>query len=85
MSGIHHCIADRIAKGEQPLRVWREQSAMTIEQLAKRCGVDQQRLLAIETGVTSAENQELEQIATVLGIHLSDLRPPVIIEDEIPW
>ena len=85
MSGIHHHIEERISGGEPPVRVWREQAALTISELAKRSGVSRERLLAIETGNAVGDGSELVRIAAVFGIDASDLHCPSVIDDEIPW
>lgn len=66
-------LAERIAAGVHPIRVWREYRGMTASNLATAGGIAQSYLSDIETGKKPGSVKALKRIATALGISVDDL------------
>lgn len=66
-------LAERIAAGVHPIRVWREYRGMTASNLATAGGIAQSYLSDIETGKKPGSVKALKRIATALGIAVDDL------------
>ena len=66
-------LAERIAAGVHPVRVWREYRGMTASNLATQSGIVQSYLSDIETGKKPGSIKALKRIATALGIAVDDL------------
>ena len=66
-------LAERIAAGVHPVRVWREYRGMTASNLAMESGIAQSYLSDIETGKKPGSAKALKRIATALGIAVDDL------------
>lgn len=66
-------LAERIAAGVHPVRVWREYRGMTASNLATEGGIAQSYLSDIETGKKPGSVKALKRIATALGIAVDDL------------
>lgn len=66
-------LAERIAAGEHPVRVWREHRRMTASRLATESGVAQSYLSNIETGKKPGSVKALRRIAAALSITVDDL------------
>lgn len=66
-------VARRIVAGESPVRVYREYREMIQSELAKKSGVTQSYLAAIETGKKPGSASALKAIADVLGIPMDVL------------
>jgi len=63
-------IADRLAKGENPVRVFREWRGMTQQKLALESGITQSYLSDIETGRRGGTMLRLRGISNALKIPL---------------
>ena len=66
-------LAERIAAGVHPVRIWREYRGMTASNLATESGIAQSYLSDIETGKKPGSVKSLKRIATALGIAVDDL------------
>lgn len=66
-------LAERIAAGVHPVRVWREYRDMTTSKLATESGIAQSYLSDIETGKKPGSAKALKRVATALGIAADDL------------
>lgn len=66
-------LAERIATGVHPVRVWREYRGLTASNLATESGVAQSYLSDIENGKKPGSVRALKRIATTLGIAVDDL------------
>lgn len=69
-------LAERVAAGAHPVRVWREYRGMTASSLATESGVAQSYLSDIETGKKPGSVKALKRIATVLSVSVDDLVGP---------
>lgn len=76
MTDIPDSVLYRILKGDEPIRVWREQRALSIASLAERSDIDLERMADIESGATAPEEAEMSRLAGVLGVRASDLLCP---------
>ncbi len=70
---VPFALAERIAAGVHPVRVWREYRGMTASNLATQSGIAQSYLSDIETGKKPGSVKSLKLIATALGIAVDDL------------
>ena len=70
-------LVDRLADGDNPVRVWREYRGLTVTALARRAKVSNARLSAIENGaaIGSVPARTLRDIADALGVTVDDLLP----------
>lgn len=68
-------IVERILDGENKVRVWREFRQFTLDETAKRAGISDARLAAIEAGSGAATLKELQALAPVLKVDVEDLLP----------
>ena len=66
-------LAERIAAGVHPVRVWREYRGLTASNLATESGVAQSYLSDIENGKKPGSVRALKRIAATLGIAVDDL------------
>jgi len=67
-------VANAILDGEQPVKVWREQRALTQEALATKAGISKAYLCQIETRKRVGALKTLQVLADALGVKLDDLR-----------
>lgn len=68
-------VVHRIADGESPVRVWREQRGLKAVQLARAAGISPAYLSEIETGKKDGTFRTMTSIAACLGVPLDDLAP----------
>lgn len=66
-------LAERIADGVHPVRVWREYRGMTASSLANESGIAQSYLSDIESGKKPGSVKALKRIATALSVDVDDL------------
>jgi len=66
-------VADRLAAGENPIRVFREHRGLTQESLAKAAQIAQPYLAEIESGKKNGSAAVLRRIAMALGLELDDI------------
>ncbi len=66
-------LAERIAVGVHPVRVWREYRGLTASSLANKCGVAQSYLSDIESGKKPGSVKTMKRIATALSVGIDDL------------
>ena len=66
-------LAESIAAGVHPVRVWREYRGMTARSLATESGIAQSYLSDVETGKKPGSAKALKRVATALGIATDDL------------
>lgn len=66
-------LAERIADGEHPVRVWREYRGMKAGELAARAGVAASYLSDIENGKKPGSAKALKRIASALDLAVDDL------------
>lgn len=66
-------LAERIAAGVHPVRVWREYRGMTASSLVTESGIAQSYLSDIETGKKPGSAKALKRVAIALGIAVDDL------------
>ena len=76
MTDIPDSIIYRILKGDEPIRVWREQRSLSIALLAERSDIDLKRMADIESGAIAPEEAEMSRLAGVLGVRAADLLCP---------
>jgi len=67
---IPKAVADRLAAGESPVRVFREWHGLTQQQLARKSGLTQGYLSDIETGRRRGTPLRLRGLADVLKVPL---------------
>ncbi len=60
-------------EGDHRIRVWREQSGLTISQLAAMSGLSQPYVSQIESGGRKGGSKALAALARVLGVEAGDL------------
>jgi DNA-binding XRE family transcriptional regulator len=77
-------IVDRLASGENPIRVLRQFRAETQAQLAVSVGITQNYLSDLETGKRKGPLELHQKIARFLGIPLDLLVPVSVAEDADP-
>jgi len=65
--------ADRLAKGESPVRVWREHRKLTMQALAAKSGVPQPYISEIETGKKPGSLKATAALAKALNLAIDDL------------
>lgn len=75
--GIPATVAHRIAEGENPVRVWRENRGLKAVALARAAGISPAYLSEIETGKKDGTFRTMASIARVLNVSLDDLAPPI--------
>ena len=68
-------IVERLASGENRIRVWRRHRALTIEALAARAGISTATLSQLETGKRDGKLATIAAIARALDLDLDDLAP----------
>jgi len=66
-------LAQRLVRGESPVRVFREYRRLTQRQLGELAGVNQAYISQIEAGGRSGSVEALKRIALALGVELDDL------------
>jgi len=66
-------VADRLLKGENPVRVWREHRGMTARALADAASLSAGYVSEIESGTKAGSVGALGKIATALGVTIDDL------------
>ena len=66
-------LSERIARGEHPIRVWREHRGMKAGLLAKRAGVAASYLSDIEHGKKPGSAKTLAAIARALDVDLDEI------------
>jgi len=66
-------IVERLAAGENPLRVWREHRDLTQRALAEKAGLTQAYIAQIETGRRKGDVGVYRRLAEVLGVDIEDL------------
>ncbi len=71
-------VTQAIAKGDHPIRAWREYRGMTQSRLAEEVGFSKPYICQIETGIRSGQTSVLSSIADALSVTLDDL----LIEEE---
>ena len=76
-NGIPATVAHRIAEGESPVRVWRENRGLKAVALARAAGISPAYLSEIETGKKDGTFRTMAAIARVLNVSLDDLAPPI--------
>ena len=64
---------ERLAKGENPVRVWREYRGLKVQELAARAGIGATYLSMIEGGTREGKVATLAAIARALDVTLDDL------------
>lgn len=74
--GVPATVAHRIADGENPVRVWRENRGLKAVALARAAGISPAYLSEIETGKKDGTFRTMAAIARVLNVSLDDLAPP---------
>ena len=65
--------AGRLAKGESPVRVWREHRKLTMQALAAKSGVPQPYISEIETGKKPGSLKSMAALAKALDLAIDDL------------
>jgi transcriptional regulator with XRE-family HTH domain len=75
--GVPARVAHRIADGDHPVRVWRENRGLKAVALARAAGISPAYLSEIETGKKDGTFRTMASIARVLNVSLDDLAPPI--------
>jgi transcriptional regulator with XRE-family HTH domain len=68
-------VADRLAEGENPLRVWREHRGLALREVARRAGISAGMLSEIEAGKKEGSIRTLAALTRALGVDSDDLIP----------
>ena len=68
-------VVDRLLRGDNPIRVWREHRSLSLRELARRAAVSAQLLSEIERGQKEGSLRTLRSIARVLSVDLDALAP----------
>lgn len=68
-------LIERLANGENPLRVWREYRGLTQQALAEAAGIGKSYISQLETGSKTGALSTLRALAAALSIDLDDLEP----------
>jgi DNA-binding XRE family transcriptional regulator len=71
---IPAAVANALLDGQQPVKVWREQRALTQEAVATKAGISKAYLCQIETRKRLGALKTLQALADALGVKLDDLR-----------
>jgi ribosome-binding protein aMBF1 (putative translation factor) len=66
-------MAERLSKGENSVRVWREHRGLKVSELAARAGIKPAYLSQIESGAREGKVATLSALAKALGVTLDDL------------
>ena len=66
-------IVDRLLRGDNPIRVWREHRGLSLRELARRAEVSAQLVSEIERGQKEGSLRTLRSIARSLSVDLDDL------------
>jgi DNA-binding XRE family transcriptional regulator len=66
-------VADRLLKGENPIRVWRKHRGLTLAEITTRTGLGKGYLSDLEKGRRKGTLATLRTIAEALDIDLDDL------------
>jgi len=70
---IPAAVADRLLKGENPVRVWRDHRGLTQHALAAAAGISPAFLSQIESGKRSGSTRILKKLAEAIDVDLDDL------------
>ncbi len=70
---VPHRVVKRLVEGENPVRVWREHSGWTQQQLAEQAGIKTAYLSQIEGGKRTGSARVLAALARALGVEIEDL------------
>ncbi len=62
-----------LLSGENPVRVWREYRGLSASELARRAGVSNAHIAAIESGASTGSAQTLRRIADALDTTIDTL------------
>ncbi len=68
-------VVDRLAGGENPVRVWREHRGLALRELARRAGISAAMLSEIEASKKEGSIRTLAALARALGVDSEDLIP----------
>ena len=71
--GLPIGFVERLFKGENPVRVWRDFRGLSTTALAKKAKVSQPYLSEIETGVKPGSVATLRKLAAALDVDIDDL------------
>ena len=66
-------VADRLLRGDNAVRVYRNYRGMTQKQLAKEASISETHLMQIERGWRTGSDRTLEALAKVLRVAANDL------------
>jgi ribosome-binding protein aMBF1 (putative translation factor) len=67
-------VANRLVKGDSPVRVWREHRSMSVRDLATAAGLSAPYISEIETGKKKGSNSTMKKIANALKVDLDEPR-----------
>lgn len=66
-------LVDRLIRGENPIKIWREYRGMTAASLASLVGVTSSAISQIESGKRGVSVDLLKKLATALDVDMEDL------------
>ncbi len=72
---IPAAVVDRLAEGENPVRVWREHRGLALRELARRAGISAGMVSEIESAKKEGSIRTLRALARALGVDVGDLIP----------
>jgi DNA-binding XRE family transcriptional regulator len=72
---IPSVVIDRLAKGEQQVRVWREYRGLLLRELGEKAGISAAMLSEIEHAKKEGSVRTPSALASALGLDLDDLVP----------
>lgn len=68
---------ERLAKGDSPLRIWREYRGFTLETASQMAGISKAYLSQIERGKKNGSTKTLQALADALDISLAEITQPI--------
>jgi DNA-binding XRE family transcriptional regulator len=77
-------VVDRLLRGGNPVRVWREHRGISLRELARRAGISATLLSEIERGRKEGSLPTLRAIAGALDVEFEELVPVETAGSEIP-
>jgi ribosome-binding protein aMBF1 (putative translation factor) len=66
-------VVNRMIAGENPIRVWREQRGLKMNELAEKAGIKAPYLSQIESGKRDGTIDTMRRLADALGVAVDDI------------
>lgn len=75
-------VTHRLGLGDNVFQIWREENCFSLRQLARRSGIDSERLLSFEFGPIQPDADELVRLAKALRVTTDLLKPQIADADD---